>query len=198
MGRVGRAFTVVRRSWGEFVGPEAGTRESVVILGVAAVGAAAAPAVVRRRGGASRWDEVVAGVLALDLWGGAWADNTRACARWYERPGQGDAEHYGFAALHVHPVLVVWLDRAEPRRVPGWAWAGAHYAYLVAATVAIRRLSRHRRVLGVALTAGGPGALWSRAADRCPGTNSRRLAGSCARTPSCVLDDGSTRRRSDR
>jgi hypothetical protein len=155
MGRVGRAFTVVRRAWGEFVGPEAGTRESVVILGVAAVGAAAAPAVVRRRGGASRWDEVVAGVLALDLWGGAWANNTRACARWYERPGQGDAEHYGFAALHVHPVLVVWLDRAEPRRVPGWAWAGAHYAYLVVATVAIRRLSRHRRVLGVALTAGG-------------------------------------------
>ncbi|MCO1657627.1 hypothetical protein [Pseudonocardia humida] len=36
------------------------------------------------------------------------------------------------------------------------------------------------------------------AADPPPGTNSSRLTGSCARTPSCMHDDGSTRRRSDR
>ncbi len=150
-----RALAVVRRAWGEFVGPEAGTRDSVAILGLAAIGAAAAPAVVRRRGGADPRDELIAGVLALDLWGGAWANNTKACARWYERPGQGNAQHHGFAALHVHPALIAWLDRAEERRVPGWAWAGAHYAYLMVATVAIRRLPRHRRVLGFALTAGG-------------------------------------------
>jgi hypothetical protein len=111
--------------------------------------------VVRRRGGTGPWDELVAGLLALDLWGGAWANNTEACARWYERPGQGNAQHYGFAALHVHPALIAWLDRAERRRLPGWAWAAAHYAYLMAATVAIRRLPRHRRVLGWGLTAGG-------------------------------------------
>ncbi len=150
-----RALTAVRRAWGEFVGPEAGAGGSAAILGVAAVGAATAPAVVRRRGGTDPGDEWIAAVLALDLWGGAWANNTRACARWYERPGQGHAQHYRFAALHVHPALVAWLDRAERRRMPGWAWAGAHYAFLMAATVAIRRRPRHRRVLGVTLTAGG-------------------------------------------
>lgn len=150
-----RVRTVVRRAWGEFVGPETGTRETVSILGVAAVGAAVAPAVVRHRGGTNPGDGWIAGLLALDLWGGAWANNTRACARWYERPGQGHAHHYRFAAAHVHPALIAWLDRAERRRVPGRAWAGAHYAYLMVATAAIRRRPRHRRVLGFALTAGG-------------------------------------------
>jgi hypothetical protein len=27
-------------------------------------------------------------VLAADLWGGVWANNTKACARWYERQAQ--------------------------------------------------------------------------------------------------------------
>ena len=45
--------------------------------------------------------------------------------------------------------------RAEQRRVPGWVWASAHYGYLMASTVAIRRLPRRRRMLGATLTAGG-------------------------------------------
>ncbi len=73
-----------------------------------------------------------------------------------ERPGQGDAAHLAFAALHVHPAAVAWLDvGAGPRKVPGPAWAAAHYAYLVAATVVVRRFPSRRRPLGVVLTAGG-------------------------------------------
>jgi ipoprotein LpqH len=84
-----------------------------------------------------------------------WANNTKACARWHERPGQTDADHLKFAALHVHPAVLAWADRAEERRVPGWVWAAAHYGYLMASTVAIRRIPRRRRLLGAALTAGG-------------------------------------------
>ena len=82
------------------------------------------------------------------------ANNTRACARWYERPGQGDAEHLRFAAAHLHPVLVAWLDRRHPGlRRPGWAWAAAHYGYLMLATAALRRLDGdHRRAAAVVLT----------------------------------------------
>ena len=83
------------------------------------------------------------------------ANNTKACARWYGRPGQTDAEYLKFAALHVHPAVLARADRAEQRRVPGWVWASAHYGYLMASTVAIRRLPRRRRVLGATLTAGG-------------------------------------------
>lgn len=144
----------VRRSWAELVGPETTAPQTAAILGVAVLGGVAAPLVVRLRGGGPL-DQAVASAIALDLWGGALANNTLACARWYERPGQGDAEHLRFAAAHVHPAVVAWLDRAEPRRVPPWAWAGAHYAYLLAATAAIRRWRRHRVPLGVALTLGG-------------------------------------------
>ncbi|MEN5076123.1 hypothetical protein ABE437_20070, partial [Isoptericola cucumis] len=113
------------------------------------------PLVARPRG-ADPGRAAVACALATDLAGGAYVNNTLACARWYERPGQGDGTHLAFAALHVHPAAVAWLDAgAGGRRVPGPAWAAAHYAYLMAATVVVRRSGVRRRALGVVLTAGG-------------------------------------------
>lgn len=147
----------LRQAWGEFVGPEATPANHALTVATTAVGAVAAPLVARCRG-AGRARVAAACLLAVDLSGGAYVNNTRACARWYERPGQGAAAHYGFAALHVHPAAVAWLDAgvAGPRRrVPPAAWAAAQYAYLMAATVVVRRNPARRRALGVALTAGG-------------------------------------------
>lgn len=127
----------VRSAWGDFVGPEATTTDTTLALGLGAAGAAAAPLLAR--GQLERHETVILRLMALDLWGGAWANNTKACARWYERPGQSDTDHIAFASLHVHPVILAWMDRDEPRRVPGWVWAAAHYSYLMAATILIRR-----------------------------------------------------------
>ncbi|MER7174454.1 hypothetical protein [Streptomyces mesophilus] len=164
------ARAALRRAWGEFVGPEA-TRANHVLTAVTTVaGAVAAPTVARARG-AGAGSAAIACLLAVDLAGGVYVNNTRACARWYERRGQGNAAHYSFAALHVHPAVVARLDaglpggsatrRVQPavwaasRRVHPAVWAASQYAYMVAATVAIRRAPARRRTLGVALTAGG-------------------------------------------
>ncbi|SKC52249.1 hypothetical protein [Krasilnikoviella flava] len=148
----------LRRAWGEFVGPEATPVNHALTALTTLVGAVAAPAAARARGADSR-RAAAAFLLAVDLSGGAYVNNTRACARWYERPGQGDGAHYAFASLHVHPAAVAWLDAgtAGPggRRVHPAVWAAAQYGYLMAATVVVRRNPARRRVLGVALTAGG-------------------------------------------
>ncbi len=153
------ARVALRRAWGEFVGPEA-TRANHVLTALTTVaGAVAAPAVARARG-AGAGGAAIACLLAVDLAGGVYVNNTRACARWYERRGQGNAAHYAFAALHVHPAVVARLDAGWPggrarRRVHPAVWAASQYAYMAAATVAIRRAPARRRTLGVALTAGG-------------------------------------------
>lgn len=132
----------LRRVWDEFVGPEATATDNTIALSLGALGAVISPTPILR-------------LAAADLWGGVWANNTKACARWYARPGQTNADYLKFAALHVHPAVLAWADREEQRRVPGWVWASAHYGYLMASTVAIRRLPSRRRVLGATLTAGG-------------------------------------------
>lgn len=158
---MGLRRTSLRRFWDEFVGPEATTVNNVVAVGAGLLGALVAPVVAARvegRGGrqmATKVDRLVAGALALDLWGGVYVNSTRACARWYERPGQTDADHLRFAVLHVHPAAVAWLDRGTGSRVPGPLWAGCHYGYLQVSTMLIRGNPRSRRALGVALTLGG-------------------------------------------
>lgn len=144
----------IRRAWAEFVGPEATPTNTFVTLSSSVAATVGAMLVARRRGG-TRGASAVSALLALDLAGGAYVNNTRASARWYERPGQGDAQHLTFAALHVHPAVIAWLDGSTGRRSrPVW-WACAHYGYMVLATSVIRRNAAHRRVLGVATTAGG-------------------------------------------
>lgn len=137
-----RRLASLKRAWGEFVGPEATAVDTTMALSFGAIGAVIAPTPILR-------------LAAADLWGGVWANNTRACARWYARPGQTDADYLKFATMHVHPGALAWTDRTQQRRVPGWLWASAHYGYLLASTMAIRRLPHRRRMLGATLTAGG-------------------------------------------
>ncbi|NYI68045.1 hypothetical protein [Spelaeicoccus albus] len=153
--RTGSAWRIrAGRWWGEFVGPEATPTNDVLTAATALFGAAVAPAIVRRRGG-TRLGALIAVGLAGDLVGGAYVNNTRACARWYERPGQGVTEHLIFAALHVHPAVVAWMDRDAAKRIPGPWWALAHYSYMLGSAAAIQRYRSRRRTLGVILTIGG-------------------------------------------
>jgi hypothetical protein len=137
-----RRLASLKKAWGEFVGPEATAVDTTIALSLGAVGALVAPTPILR-------------LAAADLWGGVWANNTRACARWYARPGQTDADYLKFAAAHIHPGMLAWTDRNQQRRVPAWLWATATYGYLLASTVAIRRMTHRRRLLGATLTAGG-------------------------------------------
>ena len=145
--------------WDRIVGPGAGLAENVGTVGLGLVGAAVAPGL--RRGSSPPSDrraEVLAPgvlrVLALDLWGGAWCNNTPAAARWYHRRGRGRAQHLVFAAAHVHPFIVAWLDRGDGRsRV---VWALGQYGYLMVATAFLAgRDRRTQRAAALALTAGG-------------------------------------------
>lgn len=145
---------IIRRAWNEFIGPEATPVNTVVALALGTAGTIGA-AVMARRNGAGAVTCAVAAALAGDLWGGVYVNNTRACARWYERAGQTGADHLRFAALHVHPAAVAWMDRAD-RSVPAdIAWACTHYGYMIGSTLVLRKFRRQRRLLGLALTVGG-------------------------------------------
>ncbi|BBY16457.1 hypothetical protein [Mycolicibacterium litorale] len=139
----------LRQAWLEFVGEETTPAGTATILGLAALGGYLAPRLAGGRLGPA--ERAVLVVSAVDLWGGAWANNTVACARWYERPGQTDADHLRFAALHVHPLVLAWIDGGGPGR---WRWAAANYGYLLAATWVLRRAAP-RRPLGIVLTVAG-------------------------------------------
>ncbi|WNG80616.1 hypothetical protein C6A86_020705 [Mycobacterium sp. ITM-2016-00316] len=125
-------------------------------------------------------DGLVLDGLAVDLWGGAWANNTRACARWYERPGQTNRDHLTFAAAHLHPLAYAWIDRHH--RANPTVRAAAHYGYLLGATLVIRARPRHRRLLGVLTTVGGV------ALDRALGPSAPRRGSARCSTPSCSSD----------
>jgi len=144
----------LQRAWGEFIGPEATWLNSVTAIASGIAGTVGAAALARRNG-ADRSTAAVVAALAGDLVGGAYVNNTRACARWYERDGRGTAEHLRFAALHVHPAVFAALDRRVGRQTHPVRWSVAHYGYLMLCTTAIRLLPRHRRALGPLLTAGG-------------------------------------------
>ena len=119
---MGSRAVVVRQGWERFVGTEATRTNHMVTAGASVVGTVGAVVLARSRGGGVGVATTVA-VLALDLVGGAYVNNTRASARWYEREGQGEAEHLTFAALHAHPLLVAVVDhRVDARdRWAGWA-----------------------------------------------------------------------------
>ncbi len=143
-----------RDQWDSFVGPENSAGENAVTLACATLGSLISVDVARGRAVDGRRQAAIA-LMSLDLWGGAAANNTRSCARWYERPGQGLAPHLGFAAAHLHPFLVAWIDRPT-RPASRRRWALTHYGYLLLATWVVRRLAeRHRRLAGLLATAGG-------------------------------------------
>lgn len=142
---------VLRDRWDELVGPGAGAFENGGTLIAAAGGALAA---VRSTGDRQPAVQIVLAVTAADLWGGAWANNTRSCAQWYERPGQGAGRHLAFAATHVHPFVVGVIDRQVRGDRSAAVWAASTYTYLMAATSVIRALPHRRRMIGLAATLG--------------------------------------------
>lgn len=144
----------VRRSWAAFVGPEASPTTTVVTLAAGGAGLIGGAWSARRRGAGPATTTVIA-LLGFDLGGGVYVNNTRACARWYERPVQGTREHLAFAALHVHPAAIAYADRSIGAREDAIRWSLAHYGYMMAAATAIRLLPQYRRPLGVVLTSGG-------------------------------------------
>src|SRR5918993_3633965 len=104
----------LRTEWDEFVGPEATAFENTLTLGAGLAGLVVAPSLAAAARALPVGEALLLRLLAGDLWGGVVANNTLACARWYERPGQTDADHLRFAAAHlIHPLLVAALDRRE-------------------------------------------------------------------------------------
>lgn len=144
----------LQRSWGKFVGPEATRVNNVIAIGSGIIGLAYARESATRAGAGSVSRETL-GVLALDLFGGAYVNNTRACVRWYERAGQGRREHLVFAACHLHPLIVGATGQRDGERDNGMAWGLVHYGYMLLGTAVIRAFPARRRGLGAMLTAGG-------------------------------------------
>lgn len=155
LSRTSRLGDRVHDQWGSFVGPENSAVENAVTLACATLGSLFSVELARRRALDGRRQVAIA-LMSLDLWGGAAANNTRSCARWYERPGQGLTAHLGFAAAHLHPLLLAWVDRTPRQgRRRRW-WALTQYGYLLLATWVVRRFAgRHRRLAGLLTTAGG-------------------------------------------
>lgn len=133
-------------SWDRFVGPGATAAENGLIAGFAL---AVTALVLWLAPAWTGWQQLVAGLLALDLAGGVAANAATPAKRWYHRAGQGASAHFGFVAVHLHPFVVAWL-------FGGWLWGAAVYGYLLAAAllviIAPRRLERP---LALSLAAGG-------------------------------------------
>lgn len=144
--------------WDRFVGPGQSAVEAAgwaVIAAVTAVRASATKSISARSRG-------VLAVIAVDLWAGAWVNNSPSCVRWYERRGQGVTKHLSFAILHAaHPALIAVLDvnAGSRSRSSALRWASVHTASMVGSTAVITAAPRRARlpiaivssVLGIAL-----------------------------------------------
>jgi hypothetical protein len=146
--------------WGRVVGPGATWVENAGTLGLALLGGRLAPSVASERGPARGQDgreELALRLLAVDLWGGAWCNNTPAAARWYHRDGQGRSQHLVFAAAHLHPFALAWLDRRDAPGRSRLVWALSLYGYLQVATLLVLWSRRRsvQRTAAVGATVGG-------------------------------------------
>jgi len=144
----------VAGSWDRFVGPRASQAETGGTLAAVIAAAAFADRDPRRR---SVLRSAVLRLTAVDLWGGAWVNNTRASVRWYERPGQGACQHLGFAALHAaHPAVIAAVDATGHRRDRASAlrWTLGHYGWMLASATVITASPRRQRLLLAIATTG--------------------------------------------
>lgn len=123
-------------------GPGATTAELALQFGVAFAAAGAAAVWYAISQGGSPWLVALAAVLGFDLGGGVVTNATAAAKRWFHRPGQGFADHFGFVLLHiVHIALISFI-------VLGISWryfAGASIVLVAGALLILltpRRLTR--------------------------------------------------------
>ncbi|HSK61493.1 MAG TPA: hypothetical protein VK935_20815 [Actinomycetospora sp.] len=137
--------------WDTVVGPGASPLENAGTVTSAIAGTVLAPRLARGAGPEGVWPRLVLRLLAADLWGGAWCNNTAAAARWYGRHERRARHHFAFAVAHVHPFVVARLD-PQPR----WDRALAQYVYLLGATAVLGRVDRRaQRALAILTTVGG-------------------------------------------
>lgn len=97
--------------WDRFVGPGATAGEFWLMVAPAVLAALALPVYVDWAGlGWSTAKTIIMSLLALDLVGGVVTNGSNCAKRWYHRPGQGFAQHFGFVALHgFHVLVIAWL-----------------------------------------------------------------------------------------
>ena len=127
--------------WDKFVGPGAARWENAGTLGLAAVGAVTAPALVRRqRPDAGPLELAAAGAVGMDLGGGAWCNETPSCKRWYHRAGSRRRDRVAFAALHLYPFLA---ELVSGRRQ--WRNAAISYSTLVASAALVELASTENK-----------------------------------------------------
>jgi hypothetical protein len=127
--------------WDRFVGPGAARWENAGALGLAAAGAVAAPAMVRRqRPAAGPVELAAASAVGLDVAGGAWCNETPSCKRWYHRAGSSRLGRVGFAALHLYPFLIEAVSGRGH-----WRSAAVSYSTLVAGAALLELAPRERK-----------------------------------------------------
>lgn len=137
--------------WDRFVGPGASPTENVGTVGLGVLGL-----LVGGRNLGRRAHRLTFAMIATDLWGGAWCNNTPAAVRWYGRPGQTAVDHLRFAGLHVHPFVVAAIEAREGGDRRWLRYGFAHYGYLMTATALVRACrGRARTAAAAATTAGG-------------------------------------------
>jgi hypothetical protein len=100
------------------------------------------------------WDwlqYLVSALIAFDIAGGVFTNATSAAKRWYHRPGQGFLQHFGFVAIHIHPLIVAWLFLDM-----SWAYFFIVYGYLLIATLVILLVPQYlQRPIAMAGYGGG-------------------------------------------
>ncbi|GAB3209460.1 hypothetical protein ACQEU5_21000 [Marinactinospora thermotolerans] len=120
------------RWWGDrLVGPGATGAEYLLCAFAVAAGTLFA-LVAGIRAGLPAIPLAVTALLAVDLYGGAVANATRAAKRHWHRPGRTARHHLAFVAAHLHPFVLAWA-------VPGVGWATATLVYgmIVAGALAV-------------------------------------------------------------
>lgn len=148
--------------WDRVVGPGASLGENMGTLGITIAGAVLAPTLSAGGGGNPALRSMKSGegvllrLLAADLWGGAWCNNTPAAMRWYQRPKQGLTHHLAFTAGHIHPFAIAFLDAKNKDSNKWFHWGLKHYLYVLLATAVIRSVpAQDRRKTAVIATLGG-------------------------------------------
>ncbi len=128
------AYPAPKDAFDRFIGPGATRAEiALQLIPPCVIAAGLLAAALINDWGWSAVQMVIAGVLALDLVGGAITNATGAAKRWYHREGQGFRQHMVFILIHIlQPALVVIFFDAG-----NWLFLLGSFGYLVVASLLI-------------------------------------------------------------